>query len=94
MTDNQTSSVKSPLKVDKDWKEKFFYPTNHVREEEPKKARENNDAPIIEDWVSDDEEEVEPIPKLPDENQILLKIPRQNNMYSFDMKNIVPKDGL
>ncbi|GKF55352.1 hypothetical protein Tco_0165692, partial [Tanacetum coccineum] len=24
--------------------------------------------------------------KLPDENQILLKIPRQNNMYSFDMK--------
>ncbi|GJV62694.1 ribonuclease H-like domain-containing protein [Tanacetum coccineum] len=32
--------------------------------------------------------------KLPDENQILLKIPRQNNMYSFDMKNIVPKDGL
>ncbi|GJW86751.1 ribonuclease H-like domain-containing protein, partial [Tanacetum coccineum] len=32
--------------------------------------------------------------KLPDENQILLKIPRQNNMYSFDMKNIVHKDGL
>ncbi|GJX44337.1 ribonuclease H-like domain-containing protein [Tanacetum coccineum] len=32
--------------------------------------------------------------KLPDESQILLKIPRQNNMYSFDMKNIVPKDGL
>ncbi|GJZ91829.1 putative ribonuclease H-like domain-containing protein [Tanacetum coccineum] len=32
--------------------------------------------------------------KLPDENHILLKIPRQNNMYSFDMKNIVPKDGL
>ncbi|GJW33355.1 hypothetical protein Tco_0053387 [Tanacetum coccineum] len=32
--------------------------------------------------------------KLPDENQILLKIPRHNNMYSFDMKNIVPKDGL
>ncbi|GJR57687.1 putative RNA-directed DNA polymerase [Tanacetum coccineum] len=31
---------------------------------------------------------------LPGENQILLKIPRQDNMYSFDMKNIVPKDGL
>ncbi|GJV11273.1 putative ribonuclease H-like domain-containing protein [Tanacetum coccineum] len=31
---------------------------------------------------------------LPDENQILLKIPRQDNMYSFDMKNIVPKDSL
>ncbi|GJX35787.1 hypothetical protein Tco_0247344 [Tanacetum coccineum] len=59
-----SSLVKSPLKVDKDWKEKFFYPANHVREEEPKKARENTDAPIIEDWVSDDEEEVEPIPKV------------------------------
>ncbi|GJZ82337.1 hypothetical protein Tco_0647510 [Tanacetum coccineum] len=63
-TDSKTSSVKSPLKVDKDWKEKFFCPANHVREEEPKKARENTDAPIIEDWVSDDEEEVEPIPKV------------------------------
>ncbi|GJR87289.1 putative ribonuclease H-like domain-containing protein [Tanacetum coccineum] len=29
---------------------------------------------------------------LPDESQILLKIPRQDNMYSFDMKNIVPKE--
>ncbi|GJQ96295.1 hypothetical protein Tco_0007434 [Tanacetum coccineum] len=63
-TDSKTSSVKSPLKVDKDWKEKFFCPANHVREEEPKKARENNDAPIIEDWVSDDEDDDEPIPKV------------------------------
>ncbi|GKC95782.1 putative ribonuclease H-like domain-containing protein [Tanacetum coccineum] len=30
--------------------------------------------------------------KLPDESQILLKIPRKDNMYSFDMKNIVPKE--
>ncbi|GJT29343.1 hypothetical protein Tco_0909618 [Tanacetum coccineum] len=128
--------------------EEFKHPEIN-RLEEPKKARENFDAPIIEDWVSDDEEEVESIPKvektiptatkkesvktvkpsrktgskmikdlwiedaqwhisgniahlsdfqrllmLPDESQILLKIPRQNNMYSFDMKNIVPKDGL
>ncbi|GJR75813.1 hypothetical protein Tco_0088178 [Tanacetum coccineum] len=28
-------------------------------EVEPKKVRKNNDAPIIEDWVSDDEDEVE-----------------------------------
>ncbi|GKF68723.1 hypothetical protein Tco_0198402, partial [Tanacetum coccineum] len=33
-------------------------------EEEPKKARENNDAPIIEDWVSDDEDDDEPNPKV------------------------------
>ncbi|GJR22090.1 hypothetical protein Tco_0970617 [Tanacetum coccineum] len=31
---------------------------------------------------------------LPDENQILLKIPRKVNMYSFDMKSIVPKESL
>ncbi|GJY15457.1 putative ribonuclease H-like domain-containing protein [Tanacetum coccineum] len=35
-----------------------------------------------------------PIFKLPDENQILLKIPRKGNMYSFDMKNVVPKESL
>ncbi|GJS23506.1 ribonuclease H-like domain-containing protein [Tanacetum coccineum] len=32
--------------------------------------------------------------KLPDENHVLLKIPRQNNMYSFNLKNIVPLGGL
>ncbi|GJZ75968.1 putative ribonuclease H-like domain-containing protein [Tanacetum coccineum] len=32
--------------------------------------------------------------KLPDENQILLKVPRQNNMYSFNLENIVPLGGL
>ncbi|GKB80048.1 putative ribonuclease H-like domain-containing protein [Tanacetum coccineum] len=59
-TDSKTSS----LKVDKDWKEKFLCPANQVREEAPKKARENNYAPIIEDWVSDDEDDVESIPKV------------------------------
>ncbi|GJR36764.1 retrovirus-related pol polyprotein from transposon TNT 1-94 [Tanacetum coccineum] len=32
--------------------------------------------------------------KLLDESQVLLKIPRQNNMYSFDLKNVVPSGGL
>ncbi|GJT90861.1 putative ribonuclease H-like domain-containing protein [Tanacetum coccineum] len=32
--------------------------------------------------------------KLPNENQTLLKILRKDNMYSFDMKNIVPKETL
>nr|GFB79084.1 ribonuclease H-like domain-containing protein [Tanacetum cinerariifolium] len=32
--------------------------------------------------------------KLPDENQILLRVPRQNNMYSFNLKNSVPSGGL
>ncbi|GKA27354.1 putative ribonuclease H-like domain-containing protein [Tanacetum coccineum] len=32
--------------------------------------------------------------KLIDESQVLLKVPRKNNMYSVDLKNIVPKRGL
>ncbi|GJX82730.1 putative ribonuclease H-like domain-containing protein [Tanacetum coccineum] len=32
--------------------------------------------------------------KLTDESQVLLKVPRKNNMYSVDLKNIVPKGGL
>ncbi|GKE53799.1 ribonuclease H-like domain-containing protein, partial [Tanacetum coccineum] len=32
--------------------------------------------------------------KLLDESQVLLKIPRQNNMYNFDIKNVVPLGGL
>nr|GEV00555.1 hypothetical protein [Tanacetum cinerariifolium] len=32
--------------------------------------------------------------KLADESQVLLKVPRKNNMYSFDMKNIVPQKDL
>ncbi|GJV45480.1 putative ribonuclease H-like domain-containing protein [Tanacetum coccineum] len=31
--------------------------------------------------------------KLLDESQVLLKVPRQNNMYSFDLKNVVPLGG-
>ncbi|GJY50897.1 putative ribonuclease H-like domain-containing protein [Tanacetum coccineum] len=32
--------------------------------------------------------------KLLDESQVLLKVPRQNNMYSFDLNNVVPSGGL
>ncbi|GJU26233.1 ribonuclease H-like domain-containing protein [Tanacetum coccineum] len=32
--------------------------------------------------------------KLLDENQVLLRIPRQNNMYSFNIETIVPTGGL
>ncbi|GKC13288.1 putative ribonuclease H-like domain-containing protein [Tanacetum coccineum] len=32
--------------------------------------------------------------KLIDESQVLLIVPRKNNMYSVDLKNIVPKRGL
>nr|GEZ17466.1 putative ribonuclease H-like domain-containing protein [Tanacetum cinerariifolium] len=32
--------------------------------------------------------------KLPDENHILLRVPRENNMYNVDIKNVVPLGGL
>nr|GEU46318.1 ribonuclease H-like domain-containing protein [Tanacetum cinerariifolium] len=32
--------------------------------------------------------------KLPDENHVLLKVPRDNNMYNVDLKNIVPSRDL
>ncbi|GJR99761.1 ribonuclease H-like domain-containing protein [Tanacetum coccineum] len=32
--------------------------------------------------------------KLTDESQVLLKVPRKNNMSSVDLKNILPKGGL
>ncbi|GKD00822.1 putative ribonuclease H-like domain-containing protein, partial [Tanacetum coccineum] len=32
--------------------------------------------------------------KLLDESQVLLKVPRQNNMYSFNLKNVVSSGGL
>ncbi|GJU24859.1 putative ribonuclease H-like domain-containing protein [Tanacetum coccineum] len=60
----ESSTAVPTLKVDTKWKEKFFNHTNNVRLEEPKKASENTDAPIIEDWVSDDEEDVESTPKV------------------------------
>ncbi|GJZ33174.1 uncharacterized mitochondrial protein-like protein [Tanacetum coccineum] len=32
--------------------------------------------------------------KLLDENQVLLRVPRKNNMYSVDLKNVAPSGGL
>nr|GFC32325.1 ribonuclease H-like domain-containing protein [Tanacetum cinerariifolium] len=32
--------------------------------------------------------------KLPDENQVLLRVPRENNMYNVDLKHIVPSGDL
>ncbi|GKB50541.1 ribonuclease H-like domain-containing protein, partial [Tanacetum coccineum] len=32
--------------------------------------------------------------KILDESPVLLRIPRQNNMYSFDLKNVVPAEDL
>ncbi|GJW74446.1 putative ribonuclease H-like domain-containing protein [Tanacetum coccineum] len=109
--------------------------------EESKVVRKYDDAPSIEEWVSDDQgvidsgcsrhmtgnmsylidyEEIDggyvafggnpkegkitgkgtiktgnlDFENLIDESQVLLRVPRKNNMYSVDLKNIVPKGGL
>ncbi|GJV54909.1 ribonuclease H-like domain-containing protein [Tanacetum coccineum] len=49
---------------------------------------------LIEDMLPLGEEPDEEELLLPDESQVLLKVPRKNNMYSVDMKNIVPKESL
>ncbi|GKE72287.1 ribonuclease H-like domain-containing protein, partial [Tanacetum coccineum] len=35
-----------------------------------------------------------PVFKLTDESLVLLKVPRKDNMYSVDLKNVVPQGGL
>nr|GFB31611.1 ribonuclease H-like domain-containing protein [Tanacetum cinerariifolium] len=32
--------------------------------------------------------------KLPDENHVLLRVPRENNMYNVDLKNVIPSGGI
>ncbi|GJU24403.1 putative ribonuclease H-like domain-containing protein [Tanacetum coccineum] len=50
---------------------------------EPKTVSKNSfRPPVIEDWNSDDESEV------------LLRVPRKDNIYSVDLKSVVPTKGL
>nr|GEU32610.1 uncharacterized mitochondrial protein AtMg00810-like [Tanacetum cinerariifolium] len=49
-----------------------------IESNKPKTVRKEKGAPIIEDWVSESEEEDEP----------------KDNMYSVDLKNVVPQRGL
>ncbi|GJW37868.1 putative ribonuclease H-like domain-containing protein [Tanacetum coccineum] len=76
--------------------------------EKPKTVRPS--APIIEDWDTDNDNDrspkggkiigkteclvLSPDFKLLDESQVLLKVPRHDNMYSFDLKNVVPLGDL
>ncbi|GJU69665.1 ribonuclease H-like domain-containing protein, partial [Tanacetum coccineum] len=53
-----------------------------VSEDISNEVKESLNAPLVKEWV------------LADESQVLLKVPRKNNMYSVDMKNIIPKECL
>ncbi|GJR12391.1 hypothetical protein Tco_0795043 [Tanacetum coccineum] len=72
----ETSSFKSPLKVDKDWKEKFFYPANHVEsvnqiEKPVKRTVRYADKSL----VSDNEDEVES-PIMVEKKTVVPNIPK------------------
>ncbi|GJZ99717.1 integrase, catalytic region, zinc finger, CCHC-type containing protein [Tanacetum coccineum] len=81
--------------------------SNVVCDKKSDNSKENSDESLVEEQVSQDKssfvesllnldkETVFPVnKKLPDENQILFKILKKDNMYNFDMKNIVPKESL
>ncbi|GJX61945.1 ribonuclease H-like domain-containing protein [Tanacetum coccineum] len=60
----------------------------NVSEVEPKKVRKNNDAPIIEDWVSDDEEQDESMTK-PEKKTVIptaakIEKPVKKSVRSFN----------
>ncbi|GJU42514.1 putative ribonuclease H-like domain-containing protein [Tanacetum coccineum] len=58
-------------------------------------ARHNFNSRAVPTNVAKKVNNVKPIVNnLPDENQVLLRVPRQNNMYNFNLKNIVPSRGL
>ncbi|GKB05291.1 hypothetical protein Tco_0833486 [Tanacetum coccineum] len=90
-SDNSKENTDDSLKQQQ---EKFFYPANHAREVEPKQARENNDDPIIEDWCSDDEEEVEAILSCPNAHKhmvpraVLMKTGLKRAIHSLNDKDL------
>ncbi|GJS81348.1 putative ribonuclease H-like domain-containing protein [Tanacetum coccineum] len=51
-------------------------------------------TPVFDDFTSNSNIVLSPNFKLIDESQVLLRVPRKNNMYSADLKNIFPKGGL
>nr|GEU80530.1 uncharacterized mitochondrial protein AtMg00810-like [Tanacetum cinerariifolium] len=58
-----------------------------IESNEPKTVRKENGALIIKDWVSENF-------KLTDESHVLLKVPKKDNMYNVDLKNVVPQGSL
>nr|GEX64371.1 hypothetical protein [Tanacetum cinerariifolium] len=60
-------------------------------EEESKVVRKHDDASIIKERVSDNEEKDVTQPKI---EKKIVRDPRKNNMYSVDLKSIVLKEGL
>nr|GEV05752.1 putative ribonuclease H-like domain-containing protein [Tanacetum cinerariifolium] len=65
--------------------------------EEPKYVIKNNfGPPIIKDWHSDDdsEDKLSSTVELLDESQVLLRVLKKDNIYSFDLKSVVPTGDL
>nr|GEU75165.1 putative ribonuclease H-like domain-containing protein [Tanacetum cinerariifolium] len=76
---------KSELMVLDEFANKHVAENNKSSEEEPKVVRKNDDAPIIKEWVSDDEEENATQPKI-EKKHLGLTLLRKNHLGKFDVK--------
>ncbi|GKG02245.1 hypothetical protein Tco_0306950 [Tanacetum coccineum] len=72
----------------------MFNQANNVRLEEPKKARENTDAPIIEDWVLEEKEEVVKEPGTKRKKSIPRKSTRKRQKMEEDLEKEELKEFL
>nr|GEV84529.1 ribonuclease H-like domain-containing protein [Tanacetum cinerariifolium]GEW69148.1 ribonuclease H-like domain-containing protein [Tanacetum cinerariifolium] len=66
--------------------------------DKPKDVRKNFSPPLIKDWISDSNDEANSKSKIKMKTVkpsfAKIRVPRKNNMYSVDLKNIIPKEGL
>nr|GEV84530.1 ribonuclease H-like domain-containing protein [Tanacetum cinerariifolium] len=66
--------------------------------DKPKDVRKNFSPPLIKDWISNSKDEANSKSKIKMKtikpSFAKIRVPRKNNMYSVDLKNIIPKEGL
>ncbi|GJX24513.1 hypothetical protein Tco_0230809, partial [Tanacetum coccineum] len=77
--DKESNNSKENIDDSLEQHQKTDTETSSVKEVELKKVRENNDAPIIEDWVSDDEDDDEPNPKV--EKKTVIPTATKKELY-------------
>ncbi|GJX71501.1 ribonuclease H-like domain-containing protein [Tanacetum coccineum] len=90
------------LVLDDKLEKKTIFPTTaKIDFDRPKQQEKPTLKNLMEDMLPLGEEQKEEqllvkelLKLLADESQVLLKVPRKNNMYSVDMKNIIPKESL
>ncbi|GJY30238.1 putative ribonuclease H-like domain-containing protein [Tanacetum coccineum] len=96
--EEDVSQPKTEKKIDRsNIVKKEFMEDMLLLEETPKEGKLQEKIPLELNSVLFNDTEcivLSPNFKLIDESQVLLRVPRKNNMYSIDLKNIVSKGGL